>query len=176
MLPSGVRRRLAVRRRPAAPSPQPPLLPLRGGSICSLYFYTFLCIFLYDSIYFSLSLSLYIYIYVFLYNFIYFNTLLLGCVAGVIPSGGVLSLGQVPESVPAVGKALSKWYRRLQNDHPKNIAPLPMNKWVPEQPSPWRKSWERESCYGDQVYGIIMSASPPSPRSSDLWGEGGRES
>ena len=22
----------------------------------------------------------------------------------------------------------------------KNITPLPMNKWVPEQPSPWRKS------------------------------------
>ena len=30
--------------------------------------------------------------------------------------------------------------------------PLPMNKWVPEQPSPWRKSSKRESCYGDWVY------------------------
>ena len=27
-----------------------------------------------------------------------------------------------------------------------------MNKWVPEQPSPWRKSSKRESCYGDRVY------------------------
>ena len=26
--------------------------------------------------------------------------------------------------------------------------PLPMNKWIPEQPRPWRKSCERESCYG----------------------------
>ena len=33
-----------------------------------------------------------------------------------------------------------------------NITPLPMNKWVPEQPSPWRKYSKRESCYGDQVY------------------------
>ena len=24
-----------------------------------------------------------------------------------------------------------------------------MNKWAPEQPSPWRKSSKRESCYGD---------------------------
>ena len=27
-----------------------------------------------------------------------------------------------------------------------------MNKRITEQPSPWRKSWERESCYGDRVY------------------------
>ena len=33
-----------------------------------------------------------------------------------------------------------------------NIAPLPLNKWVPEQPSPWRKYSKRESCYGDRVY------------------------
>ena len=33
----------------------------------------------------------------------------------------------------------------------RNIAPLSMNKWVPEQPSPWRKSSKRESCYGDRV-------------------------
>ena len=32
-----------------------------------------------------------------------------------------------------------------------NITPLPMNKWIPEQPSPWRKSSKRESCYGDRV-------------------------
>ena len=32
-----------------------------------------------------------------------------------------------------------------------NLTPLPMNKWVPEQPRPWRKSCERESCYGDRV-------------------------
>ena len=30
-----------------------------------------------------------------------------------------------------------------------------MNKWVPEQPSPWRKSSKRESCYGDRVYTYI---------------------
>ena len=33
-----------------------------------------------------------------------------------------------------------------------NITPLPMNKWVPEQPSPWRKYSKRESYYGDRVY------------------------
>ena len=32
-----------------------------------------------------------------------------------------------------------------------NLTPLPMNKWVPEQPSPWRKSSKRESCFGDWV-------------------------
>ena len=35
-----------------------------------------------------------------------------------------------------------------------NITPLSMNKWVPEQPSPFRKSSKRESCYGDRVYSI----------------------
>ena len=34
-----------------------------------------------------------------------------------------------------------------------SLKTLPMNKWVPEQPSPWRKSCKRESCYGDRVYG-----------------------
>ena len=29
---------------------------------------------------------------------------------------------------------------------------LPMKKRISEQPSPWRKSSERESCYGDRVY------------------------
>ena len=28
-----------------------------------------------------------------------------------------------------------------------------MNKWIPEQPGPWRKSSKRESCNGDRVYG-----------------------
>ena len=32
-----------------------------------------------------------------------------------------------------------------------NLTPLPTNKWAPEQPSPWRKSSKRESCYGDRV-------------------------
>ena len=37
-----------------------------------------------------------------------------------------------------------------------------MNKWVPEQPSPWRKSWERESCYGDRVHFPDMTCEHPS--------------
>ena len=35
-----------------------------------------------------------------------------------------------------------------------------MNKWVPEQPSPWRKSSKRESCYGDRVYNSQEAAQP----------------
>ena len=30
------------------------------------------------------------------------------------------------------------------------------NKWVPEQPRPWRKSCERESCYGDWVHVMAL--------------------
>ena len=33
-----------------------------------------------------------------------------------------------------------------------------MNKWISEQPSPWRESCKRESCYGDRVY-----VPPPPP-------------
>ena len=41
---------------------------------------------------------------------------------------------------------------------PEKYQPLPMNKWVPEQPSPWRKSSQRESCYGDRVQRRARSA------------------
>ena len=34
-----------------------------------------------------------------------------------------------------------------------------MNKWVPEQPSPWRKSCKRESCHGDRVYPYFLAMS-----------------
>ena len=33
-----------------------------------------------------------------------------------------------------------------------NLKPLPMNKWISEQPSPWRKYYKWKSCYGDRVY------------------------
>ena len=33
-----------------------------------------------------------------------------------------------------------------------SLTPFPMNKWISEQPSPWRKSSKRKSCYGDRVY------------------------
>ena len=33
-----------------------------------------------------------------------------------------------------------------------NLSHYLWNKWVPEQPRPWRKSCERESCDGDRVY------------------------
>ena len=32
-----------------------------------------------------------------------------------------------------------------------SLTPLSMNKWAPEQPSPWRKYSKQESCYGDRV-------------------------
>ena len=48
-----------------------------------------------------------------------------------------------------------------------NLTPLPTNKWVPEQPSPWRKSSKRESCYGDRVY--RMSRNRTCARSRGPW-------
>ena len=42
-----------------------------------------------------------------------------------------------------------------------NLMPLSTNKWVPEQPSPWRKSSKRESCYGDRVYRCLRTKSLP---------------
>ena len=38
---------------------------------------------------------------------------------------------------------------------PGKSQPLPRNKRITEQPSPWRKSCERESCFGDRVYTIV---------------------
>ena len=36
-----------------------------------------------------------------------------------------------------------------------NITPLSMTKRITEQPSPWRKYYKRESCYGDRVYRLL---------------------
>ena len=37
------------------------------------------------------------------------------------------------------------------NSNNENLTPLPMNKWISEQPSPWRTSSKRKSCYGDRA-------------------------
>ena len=39
----------------------------------------------------------------------------------------------------------------FQDPDPGKSQPLPMKKWVPEQPRPWRKSCDGESCDGDRV-------------------------
>ena len=46
-----------------------------------------------------------------------------------------------------------------------NLTPLPMNKWISEQPSPWRKSSKRKSCYGDRAYpSFILPTGRPPPQ------------
>ena len=47
-----------------------------------------------------------------------------------------------------------------------------MNKWVPEQPSPWRKSSKRESCYADRVYIISYCRRAALRRPTSLAEEG----
>ena len=41
-----------------------------------------------------------------------------------------------------------------------SLTSLSMNKWVPEQPSPWRNSSKRESCYGDRVHVVFINTWP----------------
>ena len=41
---------------------------------------------------------------------------------------------------------------RLFGPSPWNILAATIDKYISEQPSPWRKSSKRESCYGDRVY------------------------
>ena len=48
-----------------------------------------------------------------------------------------------------------------------SLAPLSVNKWVPEQPSPWRKYYKRESCYGDRVYTRCVMVNPG--RNIQIW-------
>ena len=45
-----------------------------------------------------------------------------------------------------------KRYPSFRTEPLEHLTPLPMNKWVPEKPSPWRTSSKRKSCYGDRVY------------------------
>ena len=65
------------------------------------------------------------------------------------------------------------------------FTPLSMNKWVPEQPSPWRKYYKRKSCYGHSCHILPSQPTlwnkcfPPEPantakRSPKSISEGGR--
>ena len=51
--------------------------------------------------------------------------------------------------------------RYISDPAPGKSKPLPMKKRVPEQPSPWRKSCKRESCYGDRAYTTCTRAEAP---------------
>ena len=48
---------------------------------------------------------------------------------------------------------------RLFGPSPRKVLAATNEKYISEQPSPWRKSSKRESCYGDRVYYIIVDSS-----------------
>ena len=50
-----------------------------------------------------------------------------------------------------------------------NLTQPSMNKWVPEQPSPWRNSSTREPCNGDRVYGAALDSILQQPSWNNAW-------
>ena len=99
------------------------------------YVYLYLSIYLSISIYLYLSLSIYIYIY-----------------------------RERERHAPLYIHPVSlRRFPSFRTQPLENLTPLPTNKWISEQPSPWRKSSKRESCYGDRVYTLRSTSSRRAP-------------
>ena len=76
-----------------------------------------------------------------IYNWVWFDS-----------RGGYLSLFLARTSRETLHPVSVRRFPSFRTQPLENFMPLPMQKTISEQPSPWRKSSERESCYGDRVY------------------------
>ena len=88
-------------------------------------------IYIYIYVIIMIIMCIYVYTYIYIYIYIYMSASR-ACSAPVHP----VSVRRFPS---------------CRTQPLENLTPLPMNKWISEQPSPWRKSCKRESCYGDRV-------------------------
>ena len=67
-------------------------------------------------------------------------------------SGGTCPADSVRNRDPVFGHPVSvRRFPFFRTQPLENLTPLPMNKRISEQPSPCRKYYKRESCYGDRV-------------------------
>ena len=111
--------------------------------------YTNVCIYIY----------IYIYMYVYIYIYIYIYLCLHLPQTSRTHDSQTASFRLHPVSVTR--------FPSFRTKPLESLTPLSMNKWVPEQPSPWRKSSKRKSCYGDRVYTLRFPAEgrqPTGPR------------
>ena len=139
-------------RRPPAPSRparicrcSPPRSPRwsrrRAGAV-----HICMCVCVDLSIYLSISLSLYIYIYTYIERELLL--LLLLCILGVDLVYDMLSVSIHDNNLHPVSVRRFPSFRTQPLE---SLMPLPMNKWISGQLSPWRKSSKRKSCHGDRV-------------------------
>ena len=95
------------------------------------------------SIYIYIYISLYLSLYVYIYIYMYLSLY-------------IYIFRRFP----------SFWNELLEN-----ITSLPMNRWISERPSSWRKYYKRKSCYGDRVYNLwraSVASGAVAPDVSDL--------
>ena len=136
-----------------SPAPRPPLAAYMYVHIIyiplslSLYIYIYTYIYIYKYVYIYIYIHMYIGICVciYIYIYIYIVSMIAIIMYRVIGPRSLLDA-----SLPLVSVRRFPSFRIQPLE---SLTPLPMSKWVPEQPSPWRKSSKRESCYRDRVYG-----------------------
>ena len=94
-------------------------------------------------------MCIHIYIYIYIYILHVFRVQGLGF--RVLKK---MRIGGVPMESQELHPVSVRRFPSFRTQPLENLTPLSMNKWVPEQPSPWRKSSKRESCFGDRGYDV----------------------
>ena len=127
----------------------------------SLSLYTYVYIYIYTylhlSLYIHICICVYIYIYIYIYTYIYVRIFCSAQPPGDRPPPPVSHV----DGQHHVDAALHQWswnpYTRSPLEDSRLFGPSPWKilaatneKDTSEQPSPWRKSSKRESCYGDR--------------------------
>ena len=106
-------------------------------------------------------MCIYIYIYtcIYIYIYMYIHTRISYAKRGVQAEAPFCLQAEAPFCLQAEAHLFAflhpvsvRRFPPFRTQPLENLTPLPMNKRVPEQPSPWRKSSKRESCYGVRVY------------------------
>ena len=106
------------------------------------------CVYIYIYIYLSIYLSIYVYIYIYIY-ISYYAQLEGEDAAGGARRGARQRVRLLIDSVTYTRSPLEDSH--LFGPSPWKTLAATNEKNISEQPSPWRKSSKRESCYGDQV-------------------------
>ena len=83
---------------------------------------------------------IYIYIYIYIHIISYYIK--------PVPGAGT---GWVPSLMGTYTRSPLEDFPSFRTQPLENLTPIPTNKYISEQPSPWRKSSKRKSCYGYRV-------------------------
>ena len=131
-----------------------------------MYIYIYTYVYMYIYIYMHNHLMYYIYSHTCIYIYIYIYTniyiYIYGCILCVM-NNRVLFVKQRKQTNHTKHARYTRSPledSRLFGPSPWKILAATNEKNISEQPSPWRKSSKRKSCYGDRVYKVDEGAAP----------------